>query len=105
MTNIRLYLDEEATSNRLLQSLRNDCVDVVSTLEVDMLSQPDEKQLEWASTNQRVIYSFNVKDFYRLHSEWLLQGKNPFRNCARQTKLLYWQSVKRIAKNNFDEIS
>lgn len=72
---IRLYLDEDATSNGLLRSLRNRGADVVSTLEAGMLSQPDDKQLEWASANQRVIYSFNARDFYRLHTEWLEQGK------------------------------
>ncbi len=43
MTNICLYLDEDATSNRLLESLRNNGVDVISTLEAEMLSQPDER--------------------------------------------------------------
>ncbi|MGB3532860.1 MAG: DUF5615 family PIN-like protein [Microcoleaceae cyanobacterium] len=75
MRDICLYLDEDATSNRLLESLRNNGVDVISTLEAEMLSQPDEKQLEWALVNRRVIYSFNVRDFYRLHTEWLVQEK------------------------------
>lgn len=55
MTDICLYLDEDATSNQLLKSLRNASVDVISTLEAQMLSQPDEKQLEWALVNRRVI--------------------------------------------------
>ena len=76
MTDICLYLDEDATSNQLLKSLRNAGVDVISTLEAQMLSQPDEKQLEWALVNRRVIYSFNVRDFYRLHTDWLVQGKS-----------------------------
>lgn len=76
MATICFYLDEDATSNRLLQALRNRGVDVVSTAEVGMLAQADDKQLEWAFQNQRVIYSFNIRDFYRIHSEWLSRGKS-----------------------------
>ncbi|MGJ3247544.1 MAG: DUF5615 family PIN-like protein [Elainellaceae cyanobacterium] len=75
MTVIRFYLDEDATSKRLLQALRNRGADVTSTLEVDMQGRSDEQQLEWALENQRVIYSFNVRDFYRIHSTWLANGK------------------------------
>ena len=73
---IRFYLDEDATSNRLLRALRDRGTDVVSAKEAGMLAQPDEKQLEWAWENQRVIYSFNVRDFYRIHSDWLTHRKS-----------------------------
>ena len=76
MTTIGFYLDEDATSNRLLQALRNRGANVMSAIEADMLAQPDEKQLEWALEHGRVIYSFNVRDFYRIHSEWLACGKS-----------------------------
>jgi hypothetical protein len=76
MTSIRFYLDEDATSNRLLYALRNRGANVLSAKETGMLGQPDEKQLEWALENQRVIYSFNVRDFYRIHSDWLTRGKS-----------------------------
>lgn len=75
MTALRLYLDEDATSKRLLQALRNRGMDVTSVLEAKMLAQSDEQQLEWASKHQCAIYSFNVRDFYRIHSSWLAQGK------------------------------
>jgi hypothetical protein len=76
MTAIHFYLDEDATSNRLLQALRNRGADVVSAVEVGMLAQPDEQQLEWALEHQRIIYSFNARDFYRIHSDWLSCGKS-----------------------------
>ena len=75
MTNICLYLDEDATSNRLLRALRSRGADVISTAEVNQLSQPDEQQLIWALVNRRIIYSFNVRDYYRLHTQWLTEGK------------------------------
>ena len=76
MTAIRFYLDEDATSNRLLRALRNRGANVVSAKEAGMLAQSDEKQLEWALENRRVIFSFNVRDFYRIHSDWLARSKS-----------------------------
>ncbi|WP_008316285.1 DUF5615 family PIN-like protein [Leptolyngbya sp. PCC 6406] len=75
MTTVRFYLDEDATSRRLLQALTSRGADVTSAAEADMLGQSDESQLAWAWTHQRVIYSFNVRDFYRLHSDCLVMGK------------------------------
>jgi hypothetical protein len=75
MTAIRFYLDEDATSNRLLQALRNRSADVLSAADASMLAQSDEKQLAWALENRRVIYSFNARDFYRIHSECLSSGR------------------------------
>jgi len=73
---IRFYLDENATSKRILQALRNRGADVLSASEVDMLAQSDEQQLVWALEHQRIIFTFNVRDFYRIHSDWLQSGKS-----------------------------
>ena len=71
MSLIRLYLDEDAESNKLFQALFVRGVDVTTVAEVAMLSRSDEEQLNWALKNQRVIYSFNLRDFYRLHTTLL----------------------------------
>lgn len=76
MSAIRFYLDEDTTSKRLLQALRDRGEDVLSAAEMSMLAQSDEQQLVWALEHQRVIYTFNVRDFYRIHSEWLRSGKS-----------------------------
>ncbi|NET56646.1 MAG: hypothetical protein F6K47_10925 [Symploca sp. SIO2E6] len=68
MTQIRLYLDEDTMDGDLLEALRIRNVDVVSTAEAHMLSRSDEEQLQWASEHQRIIYSFNIRDFYRIHT-------------------------------------
>ena len=67
-TKIRLYLDEDSTNNSLLRALRSRSVDVTSAIEEGKAAQSDENQLEWAFRNQRTIYSFNARDFYRIHS-------------------------------------
>lgn len=73
MSFIRLYLDEDARSKKLLQALRARSVDVITVAEAGMLSRSDEEQLNWALKNKRVIYSFNLGDFYRLHTTLLEQ--------------------------------
>ncbi len=71
MTQIRLYLDEDTMDSDLLTALRLRNVDVLSTGEAQMLSRSDEEQLKWALENQRVVYSFNIRDFYRIHTNWV----------------------------------
>jgi len=74
MTAIRLYLDEDSMSHSLAAALRSRGVDLLTALEVVLISVPDEDHLSFASAQGRVIYSHNVRDFYRLHSEFLQRG-------------------------------
>jgi hypothetical protein len=69
MAQIRLYLDEDTMDSDFLGALRLRNVDVLSAGETQMLSRSDEEQLKWALDNQRIIYSFNVRDFYRIHTD------------------------------------
>jgi len=39
--------------------------------------QGDTGQLDYATQNQRVFYTFNVGDFCRIHKEYLAGGKSP----------------------------
>ena len=41
-----------------------------------MLGSADLEQLGWATAHGRVLYSFNIRDFFRLHSDSLEQGKS-----------------------------
>lgn len=75
MSKIRLYLDEDMMRRALKQALRNAGVDVVITSEADNLRRTDEEQLIWSTSEQRVIYTFNVRDFRRIHAEFLEQGR------------------------------
>ncbi len=73
---IRLYFDEDSMRHALVEALRKRGVDVATALEVGTTEQTDEQQLEYAATRGRSIYSFNVGDFCRIHSEWLTQCKS-----------------------------
>ncbi len=47
MSQIRLYLDEDIQEQSLVLALRNSDIDVITTLEANRLSCPDEEQLIW----------------------------------------------------------
>jgi len=51
-------------------------MDVVSAKEEGMLGRSDEEQPEHATKLGRTIYSLNVSDFVRIHSEYLASGKS-----------------------------
>jgi uncharacterized protein with PIN domain len=72
---IRLYLDEDAMSRSLARELRARGIDVTTTISEGMLGQDDVLQLEFAKVQGRVIYTYNVADYYRLHTEYITQGR------------------------------
>jgi hypothetical protein len=41
-----------------------------------MRGRSDHDQLRWATEHQRVLYSSNRRDFYRIHSELLREGRS-----------------------------
>ena len=76
MSQIRFYLDEDSVEKSLIAAFRNAGLDVVTVTEVDRQSYSDENQLIWATEQGRVIYSYNRRDFCRLHSEFLAAQRN-----------------------------
>lgn len=68
---IKLYLDEDAQRTDLIQALRARQIDVVTVSDVDLLGQSDNAQLQYATEQGRVIFTFNRGDFFHLHTEWL----------------------------------
>ncbi|WP_107668738.1 DUF5615 family PIN-like protein [Cyanothece sp. BG0011] len=60
----------------LLSALRARNVDAISAADADMLGVSDLEQLDYATSKKRVLFSFNRRDFYRLHSQYLAEGKS-----------------------------
>ena len=72
---ICLYIDEDASRKSLITSLRNSRIDLITTLEANNRSLSDSEQLIWATKNNRTIYTFNVRDYCRLHNLYMIEGK------------------------------
>lgn len=72
---LRLYLDEDSMSRSLVRALRARGVDVVTALDSGMIERTDREHLDYATGQGRTLCTFNVADFYRLHSEYVAQGR------------------------------
>jgi hypothetical protein len=92
---ISLYLDEDSHSSSLVQALRSRGVDVITTLEAGMLERGDQEQLEWATAQGRVVYSFNIGHFYHLHTAFLGKGNRTPESFSRSNSVT--PSVNRCA--------
>jgi hypothetical protein len=68
MSKILLYIDEDSMDEDFIAALRSRNADVLTVADVGMLHRSDDEQLNWARENGRVIFSFNTRDFYRLHT-------------------------------------
>ena len=71
---IRLYLDEDVTPV-LGRILRERGFDVTSALESGHLEWSDEAHLQYATSEARTLFTYNIRDFARLHKKWQAEGK------------------------------
>ena len=72
---IRLYLDEDAMADDLVQALLSRDVDLTTAFLSGMIEREDIAHLDYAINQGRVLYSYNVGDYLRIHSQYLSQGK------------------------------
>jgi hypothetical protein len=72
---IKLYFDEDAMHSRLVTALRSRGVAVVTVMDAGLTEKADEEQLAFATERECVLYTFNVSDFYRLHTQWVGTGR------------------------------
>jgi len=108
---LKLYLDEDV-HKKVATALRLKGYDVISSHEVQKQSLSDYQQLEYAISEQRAIFSFNIGDFKRLHEEYVLNGRShsgiilskqiPIgETIKRLTKFLYTHSSEEVKNNIF----
>jgi hypothetical protein len=71
---IRLYMDEDAMSRALATALRKQGIEVNTARDAGMMGYSDEQHLKYVAEQGYVLYSFNAKDFYSLHTRLLKQG-------------------------------
>ena len=71
MSEVRLYLDEDAMRRALVFGLRARNVDVLTAAEANMINRRDEDHLVMASDSQRALFTFNVGDYCALHQHWM----------------------------------
>lgn len=89
-----LYMDEDAGARRVVRALRDHGFDVVVGRELGNFSTDDEVHVAEATRIARVIYTFNMRDFVRIHYAILHEGGshagiivNPYQSMAIGTQL------------------
>jgi len=75
VSQIQIYIDEDAMDSDLVAALRSRGVTVLTALGAGLTEKPDDQQLAFAAECGCVLYTFNVSDFYRLHAEWVGAGR------------------------------
>src|ERR1700693_6244500 len=75
MSQVRLYLDEDAMRKALVFGLRARNVDVLTAAEAEMINRDDQDHLAAAAASGRVLYTFNVADYCVLHQAWISQQR------------------------------
>ena len=99
MSLIRLYIDEDSQSHAFVRALRSRNVDVTTALESAMIERDDEAHLLFATSQDRVLYSFNVGDFYRLHTLFLTESRSHAGMIlARNNRYSVGDQMRRILK-------
>lgn len=73
---IRLYMDEDSMQGAVIRTLKATGVDVIAAHDVGMDDKDDDKHLEYAKKANRVLCTFNVGDFYDLHTRLLKNEKH-----------------------------
>lgn len=74
-------------------------MDVLTASDARLIERFDEEQLAWAGAQGRALYSFNVGDFYRLHTLWLSQGRSHAGLIlARQQRYSVGEQMRRLLK-------
>ena len=71
----QIYIDEDAVHGGLILALRSRDVTVTTAMDAGLMRKSDDEHLAYASERGCVLYTFNVSDFYRLHTEWIDAGR------------------------------
>ena len=58
----------------LVRALRSRGIDVITAADCSMIRREDEEHLNLATSQGRALYSFNIRDFHKIHTEWTSAG-------------------------------
>jgi hypothetical protein len=96
---IRLYLDEDSMSRELIRALLARGIDVQSATDVGRIEYPDDQQLAYAASQGRTLYTGNIGDFSRLHSEYMAsQRSHSGIILAQRHKYPIGEQIRRLLK-------
>ena len=83
----------------LVAALRARGITVITPLDAGLIEKTDDEQLAFAAEQGCVLYTFNVSDFYRLHTEWIGGGQeHAGMSLAPQQRFSVGEQLRRILR-------
>jgi hypothetical protein len=99
VSRISLYLDEHIQIS-LAGALKARGIDILTTQEAGNIGLDDMNQLAFATKNRRALFSFNKRDFARIHYEWMAL-KRPHAGIILSDQLSIGVLLRRLVKFYF----
>lgn len=101
-----LYFDEDSVNRALIRALRARGMDVTNAVDAGHAGTPDLVQLELASAEGRVLFTYNVGDFFALHTRLRLEGRSHAGMIlAVQQRYSVGEQMRRILRMNRERSS
>jgi predicted nuclease of predicted toxin-antitoxin system len=75
MMPLKLYFDENVPE-AIAAAVRLRGYDVTTVRDVERKAASDLDQLRYASLQKRILFTFNVADFVKLHDEFVVAGRH-----------------------------
>src|SRR5712691_10151645 len=83
----------------LVAALRSRGVHVITVLDAGLSGKSDDQQLAFAVEHGCVLYTCNVSDFYRLHTDWMVAGReHAGMILVQQQRLSVGEQLRRILR-------
>jgi predicted nuclease of predicted toxin-antitoxin system len=75
MKPVKLYFDENVPE-AIAAAVRLRGYDVTTVRDAERKADSDLDQLRYASLQKRVLFTFNIADFFKLHDEFVTTGRH-----------------------------
>jgi len=71
-----LYFDEDSVNRALIRALLARGMDVTNAIDAGHAGLADQEQLDHATAVGRVLFTYNVGDFFALHTQFRQDGRS-----------------------------
>ncbi len=90
---MKLYLDEDI-SHHIAKALRDLKYDVISVHDLKANGYSDDRQLDIAISEKRILVSYNIKDYLSLVKDCISKGKNHYGIILISNKTILRSDIK-----------
>jgi hypothetical protein len=93
------YLDDDSAETALIDALRSRGAEAHTPSDAGLEGADDRTHLQWCAENRFTLVTHNVRDFHRLHTEFIAEGKSHFGMVLmRQQTLGVGEKLRRLIR-------